>query len=158
MPSGVYKRVKDATKYITKKCPACGHNFNSYIHASRKYCSKPCQNNVPISKEHRRKLSESHKGKRGVKASNWKGGRRTHKGYILIYCPDHPNTIMRFYVKEHRLVMEKHLGRYLKKEEVVHHINQNKADNRIENLQLFANHCEHMKFLNHHKKSQTSLI
>ena len=68
------------------------------------------------------------------------------KGYVLVLCPDHPHKKHRNYVYEHRLVMEKHLGRFLQTDEVVHHINGNKQDNRIENLQLFANDSEHHKF------------
>jgi hypothetical protein len=66
-------------------------------------------------------------------------GRKKHvEGYILVYLPDHPFAYSDGYMLEHRLVMEKHIGRYLKAYEVVHHINCKKDDNRIENLQLLT--------------------
>ena len=49
----------------------------------------------------------------------------------------------------HRLIMEKHLGRELKKEEEVHHLNGDSLDNRIENLILCKNHQAHMKYHPH---------
>jgi len=77
----------------------------------------------------------------------WKGGRTINKdGYIEIYSPDHPNRRKHTpYVLEHRLVMENHLGRYLKKTEVVHHRNGVKDDNRIENLELFEDNGKHLE-------------
>jgi tellurite resistance-related uncharacterized protein len=70
----------------------------------------------------------------------WKGGRCNKNGYILVYKPNHPFCKSDGYIYEHRLVMEKHLGRYLKPKEYIHHKNGIKDDNRIENLQLFIGH------------------
>jgi len=46
----------------------------------------------------------------------WKGGRSVQNGYVYIYSPNHPNrnAMGKGYVKRARLVMENHLGRYLK--------------------------------------------
>ncbi len=81
----------------------------------------------------------------GANASNWKGGRHKRKqtGYIVVYSPDHPHCGKNKYVFEHRLVMEKHLGRFLDPREVVHHKNGVRDDNRIENLELLSCHAEH---------------
>ena len=74
----------------------------------------------------------------GSNHPNWKGGKTKNKGYILIYTKNqkHPCSNNYGYVPEHRLVMEKYLGRYLKLNEKVHHRNGIKNDNRIENLEL----------------------
>lgn len=81
---------------------------------------------------------------RGSTHHNWKGGRLIDgSSYIRILEPDNPHANRHGYVLEHRLLMEKHIGRYLDPKEVVHHINGNKQDNRIENLQLMKNLSEH---------------
>lgn len=87
--------------------------------------------------------------KLGSRNPKWKGGRRQlESGYIQVWAdPNHP-----FYKEmvnatgphgtkignflEHRIVMAEHLGRSLLSTEQVHHINGDRADNRIENLQL----------------------
>lgn len=77
----------------------------------------------------------------------WRGGRRMDKaGYVLVHSPGHPHRDNKQMVREHRLVMESHLGRYLKPREVVDHINGNTADNRLENLLLFACNAEHLRY------------
>lgn len=65
------------------------------------------------------------------------GKARDPRGYILVHFPDHPHAKKHTgHVYEHRLVMEAHLGRYLGSNEMVHHRNGIKDDNRIENLEL----------------------
>jgi hypothetical protein len=98
----------------------------------------------PRSREWLKNQSAAHKGIcAGEKNHFWKGGRKTDRGYTLIHVPKHPFANKQGYVYEHRLVMEKHLGRYLRPEEVPHHINGNRSDNRIENLQLFDGNGRH---------------
>ena len=61
---------------------------------------------------------------------------RMNRGYIYIYKPEHPNRESNGYMLEHRLVMEEELGRYLTKEERVHHIDGDKINNNPENLYI----------------------
>lgn len=89
----------------------------------------------------------------------WKGGRvKDDSGYIRIRMPEHPHA-KDGYILEHRLVMESFLAEtypnspyllmrggklYLKSEAVVHHINEVKDDNRIENLFPFPDNAAHI--------------
>lgn len=80
-------------------------------------------------------------------STSWKGGKITHiAGYIRTKVGvDHPMAGSDGYVLEHRLVMSNHLNRQLEPEEVVHHINHIRNDNRIENLMLVESNSEHQK-------------
>lgn len=66
--------------------------------------------------------------------------------YKYIYVPTHPHAKTNGCVAEHRLVAEEMIGRYLKPEEHVHHINLNKRDNRPDNLMIFATNNDHSAF------------
>lgn len=85
-------------------------------------------------------------GRLGERANNWRGGRRKlPRGYISVYAPDHPCCSQVGYVMEHRVVMEKSIGRLLTRDEVIHHKNGVKDDNRLENLELLRGRGEHSR-------------
>lgn len=80
----------------------------------------------------------------------WNIKKEIRKGnYIYALVPDHPNATKNGYVLMHRIVMENYLGRLLTPDEVVHHKNENKFDNSIENLELLtqAKHARLHQFL-----------
>jgi len=84
---------------------------------------------------------------------NWQGGVMFDGKRKLIYYKDHPNPdFLKNYIYEYRLIIERHLGRFLKPDEVVHHINGDVTDNRIKNLQLCKNQSEHCKIHNFGRK------
>lgn len=107
---------------IIKICDYCGKEFETfscYDKRKRKhrFCSKACEGNFRKLKNTRDSWEKGHIGKT--------------TGYIYVridgkvYC-------------EHDLIMEKHLGRRLEKNEVVHHKNGIKTDNRLENLEVMT--------------------
>lgn len=112
-----------------------------------------------VTKETREKISKANKGRvygeqalknirEGSKKNRLKGaGHKIKKqdGYILVYYPTHPKSNNIGYVREHILVVEESIGKPLKDNEVVHHINGIKDDNRIENLQVMTK-SEHMSY------------
>lgn len=117
-------------KAITRSCKKCSTVFEVQLCHSKEnrghFCSREC---------------------------NWSFDRKDYdkkwlqpSGYVLVNIPkDHPmylhrqvNCIKNMHMREHRLVMEKYLGRYLLPNENVHHINGIRDDNRLENLELWT--------------------
>lgn len=119
-------------KYGLFKCDVCNKEVEKIIKdgLNAKCCSKRCYTKLRIG------------NKRGAYKSCI-----ISKKYKYIYIPEHPNAIgsRKIYIAEHRLVMEKRIGRYLNENEVVHHKNENTIDNRIDNLVLMTN-SEHSKY------------
>lgn len=94
------------------------------------------------------------RGAPGSRNGSYKGGRVVDRdGYVLILAPEHPNATKAGYVREHRLVAEQMLGRHLRPEEVVHHKNHDKSDNRPDNLEVYASQQEHVSAGHRHGDS-----
>jgi hypothetical protein len=100
------------------------------------------RNNIPI-------IHRTNPGLPGEKNGRWKGGIRMIKGYPHIYSPNHHLARKDGWVPEHRWIMEEHIKRELKPEEVVHHDSGNINDPL--NLKIFENNGFHRK---EHMKSQ----
>ena len=81
--------------------------------------------------------------KSGNKSNLWKGGIIRSHIYIKLKS-SHENATKQGYIPEHRLKIIQKIGRPLKENEVVHHINGNKRDNRLKNLLLLTD-SEHKK-------------
>jgi hypothetical protein len=83
----------------------------------------------------------------GSSSPLWRGGRTLHgAGYIRIRIGrGQPMTDCHGDILEHRYIMSQHLGRILSSNDIVHHLNGDRTDNRIENLFLYSSHSEHQK-------------
>lgn len=110
---------------VSKECETCGK-----LTYKKTFCSRECvrvknENKIPPRK---------------------RNGYWIENGYKVLYIEGDKQ------IKEHIKIMEDHIGRKLNKDEVVHHINENKLDNRIENLQLMTR-GEHSSY---HRKKEIS--
>lgn len=86
-------------------------------------------------------------GRLGDLNHGYVGGRQVDlDGYVAVLAPvGHPHMRKDGSIAEHRLVLERHLGRYLLPTEIVDHIDGLQLHNAPENLRLFASNAEHLR-------------
>ena len=157
------KECKEKITHIESKCIVCGENYliaksrHAGLHMLNKCCSGKCykkyrhEENKKIKSKHTHSCSLcekvftsrrtcktslrfcsqkcSKKYMRGEKSPFYKGGTFLQSGYKVI-------KVDTTYKLEHRLIVEKFIGRKLKKNEIVHHVDGDKKNNSIENLQI----------------------
>lgn len=127
MPKGVYIR----TEYHKKKISESHKNHATSEETKRKISVALIGN----------KNSQNVLFKKGH-AVNWRGGQTIDgAGYVRI-----KNKGEKKYKLEHHTVVESYIGRKLKGKEMIHHINFNRTDNRLENLYLFRCKSDHMRY------------
>jgi hypothetical protein len=156
-------------------CPCCvckikrgdSHDLNCNCMACRMSRGETKGVNNPFYNKHHTLKT---KQKISLNSSKNRKPRRLRRGYVYIYKPEHPFTVENRCIFEHHLVMEdwlrKHFPnskylievngiKYFNQKFIIHHKNQIKHDNRIENLQIFNNISEHISEHNKLRKGET---
>ena len=158
--AGKLARVTAPTPQVYRMaiCLQCGKEYRLMNGIKTgKYCSQSCR--AKANAAHLIPFSNNMKGRKrsdpryGASNPAWKGGvtkKRTHgnyQGVSYTRCPAQylPMARKDGYIMTHRLVMAQKLGRCLLREEVVHHIDHNPANNNPNNLELYPSNGAHKR-------------
>lgn len=124
--------VYHSSYYLLQACHVCGKSTLKNTANKKRYqnsvCGKVCFSSLKSKPDGSKKFK-----------------RAKPDGHVMVKQKGHPFANKMGDVPEHRLVMEKQLGRFLRPNEQVHHINLVKSDNRVENLVVFNSASEHFK-------------
>lgn len=163
-----YTIIGDTMVVYECKCKICGKEFRrrrAQGQPEPKYCSQACYSirmkQCWNDKEYRDEMVRKHKenptrywlGKKrfdmmGEKNPRWKpikGDWINERGYRVLYRPDYKYSNKKGSIHEHRYVWTNANNMGVPESCVIHHINKDKLDNRLENLQLMSA-SEHTKF------------
>lgn len=156
----LYIEEKKTMRQTAEELGVAAGTVHKLLHAYGMETRKRGTKGRVLAEEHKKTISRRHKGKhvpvevrKKMSESHKIGGigrrKKRTDGYIGIYFPDHPKSNAEGFIMEHVLVMECLIGRWLEDNEVVHHINGKRDDNKKENLQLMTK-TEHTSY--HMKK------
>lgn len=140
------------SKTLSKECLNCKKEFKTYKSQDNIFCSNKChyaltkkkswlkykQTCLVCSKEFipPRMAEGGTYCSRKCRGKHVTKDRIERKGYWYIRLPEHPDSSKQGYIAEHRVIMEKIIGRRLQKHEDVHHIDHNKKNNTVRNLEV----------------------
>lgn len=117
---------------MTSTCSICGEIFTRK-RKEQTMCGVTCR---------QKNNARNRKGQKTGPQNREYKQRRDKDGYLRMYAAKHPFADGRKEIHVHVMVMEMHIGRRICESECVHHKNEIKTDNRIENLELMS-HAAH---------------
>ena len=141
------KRDKYGNYFVYSPCRVCGESRWTKQGKDELRKCKKCSN------------KETGLWSRTENCPKWKGGRLVYQDRVLVFIkPNHRffcmvsrpikdiyGNLIGGYISEHRLKIADYLNRPLSKNEIIHHKNRLPNDNRLENLELYINHSQHLK-------------